>query len=313
MIERADDRDRQVAFRALGLLAGRGDGIEADVGEEDQRGSVGDAGEALGREGRVVLRLDRGEAEHDEEREDRELDHDHDRVEARALAHADDEHAGDQQHEEHRGQVDHAALARRDGDRVGQGAAEHVAQQRVQVAAPAHGHDRDREAVLEDQVPADDPGHELAERGVGVRVGAAGDRDHRRQLGVGEGREHAGDAGEGEREDDRRPGLADRLADDDEDPGADDRADAQRGEIESADGPGQRARVVLGVRDHRIGRLDAEETAEATLRDGLGGHGCRNLPTGLVPNRLTGCGITADHEAGGARGPLSRRGQRSGG
>ena len=40
--------------------------------------------------------------------------------------------------------------------------------------------------VLEDQVPADDPGHELAEGRVGVRVGAAGDRDHGRELGVAE-------------------------------------------------------------------------------------------------------------------------------
>ena len=61
-------------------------------------------------------------------------------------------------------------------------------QQRGEVAAPG---DRDRDVadrVLEDQVPADDPRDQLAERRVRVGVGAAGLRDHRRQLGVAERR-----------------------------------------------------------------------------------------------------------------------------
>ena len=64
----------------------------------------------------------------------------------------------------------------------------------LEVAAPADrdGHRSDR--VLEDQVPADHPGEDLAERGVGVGVGAAGDRDHRRELGVAERREPAREA-----------------------------------------------------------------------------------------------------------------------
>ena len=67
-------------------------------------------------------------------------------------------------------------------------------QQRLEVVAPA---DRDgdvADGVLDDQVPADDPGDQLAERRVGVGVGGAGDRHHRRELGVAERGEPAGDA-----------------------------------------------------------------------------------------------------------------------
>ena len=98
----------------------------------------------------------------------------------------------------------------------------------LKVPAPADGDRRDRDAVLEDQVPADDPGDELAERRVAVGVGRAGDRDRRGQLGVGQ---------RARRRTSRRrarsdrtiagPGVADRLADDHEDAGADDGAEAR--------------------------------------------------------------------------------------
>ena len=55
---------------------------------------------------------------------------------------------------------------------------------RLTVGAKA---DRDYDVaddVFEDQVPADDPGENLAERGVGIGVGAAGDGNHRGQFGV---------------------------------------------------------------------------------------------------------------------------------
>jgi hypothetical protein len=92
--------------------------------------------------------------------------------------------------------------------------------------------------------------------GVRVRVGRAGDRDCRGQLGVGQGREHAGDAGQQERHDDRGARLPDRLADDDEDPGADDRAQAERRHVQGADGAPQAAVLVGG---ERLGRLAGEE------------------------------------------------------
>src|SRR3546814_2357025 len=51
-------------------------------------------------------------------------------------------------------------------------------------SAPVLGDHRRGREQLQDQVPADDPGQELAERGVGVRVGAAGYRDRGCELGV---------------------------------------------------------------------------------------------------------------------------------
>ena len=50
------------------LFAGGGDGVEADVGEEDDGAAGEDSGEAVGREGMVVGRVDEAEAEEDEER-----------------------------------------------------------------------------------------------------------------------------------------------------------------------------------------------------------------------------------------------------
>ena len=116
-----------------------------------------------------------------------------------------------------------------------------VAQQLAEVARPPDRHADVAHRVLDDQVPADDPRHQLAERGVGVGVGRARDRHHRGELGVAERGEAAGDRGEQEREDDRRAGAgAERVADDrgagrGEDAGADGGADAERGEVPLAE------------------------------------------------------------------------------
>src|SRR6476469_5170377 len=119
----------------------------------------------------------------------------------------------------------------------------------VEVLAPRDRDRRGADGVLEDQVPADDPGDELAERRVRVGVGGAGHRDRRGQLGEGERGERAGHAREDEGQDDRGTGVADRLADDDEDAGADDRAEAERGQVEQADDTLPRLALILRVAD----------------------------------------------------------------
>jgi len=126
------------------------------------------------------------------------------------------------------------------------------------VGGKPHGDAHVGEGVLEDEVPANDPGDKLAERGVGVGVSGARDGDHAGELGVAEAGEDADDADEHERDgecgagtgaagdgsvlqdevDDGRAlpiselgGVAsDGGADDGEDAGADDDADAERGE-----------------------------------------------------------------------------------
>src|SRR5207253_5471448 len=112
-----------------------------------------------------------------------------------------------------------------------------AADQRVEIIAPR---DRDRDVadgVLEDQIPADDPRHQLAERRVRVRVRTAGLRDHRGEFRVTETGESARAAEKNEREYQRGAGAdADHFAvgsdlsrggraDGAEDAGADDRAD----------------------------------------------------------------------------------------
>ena len=103
---------------------------------------------------------------------------------------------------------------------------------------PEVGRPRDRDGdvpdgVLEDEVPADDPRDELAERRVGVRVGGARDGDEARELRVAEGAEAAGDGRQQDGDDDAGPGrrlpLASRrrAAERGEDAGADDGADAR--------------------------------------------------------------------------------------
>ena len=59
--------------------------------------------------------------------------------------------------------------------------------------------------VFEDQIPADDPGEDLAQRRVRVRVRAAGDGNHRRQFGIAERREAARDRHQHERQRNGRP------------------------------------------------------------------------------------------------------------
>ena len=122
-------------------------------------------------------------------------------------------------------------------------------EQRCEVVPPR---DRDRHVpnrVLQNQVPADDPRHQLAEGCVGVRIGAPRLGNHRRQLGVTQPGEGARDAQQQEGEHKRGTGAAAHemargivLArgggpDRSEDAGADHRADPQHDEVACAQGP----------------------------------------------------------------------------
>ena len=53
----AENADRQVPLRVLRLFRGGRDRVEADVGEEHDGGALMNAGEAIRRERRVVLRV----------------------------------------------------------------------------------------------------------------------------------------------------------------------------------------------------------------------------------------------------------------
>ena len=205
--ERAEDRDRQVALRLLGLLARRGYRVEADVGEEDQRRGARDAREALGHERAEVVRVERREGEHEEEDQHADLIRTI-TVLARALSRTPAMSTpGDGEDEERGREVHRPALAGRLGDRRRQREPNSRVQHLVEVPAPAHGDGGDGDAVLEDQVPADDPrdaARPASRRRTCTRCRRPGSSS---QLGVGEGGEDARHPREDEGEDDRRAGL----------------------------------------------------------------------------------------------------------
>ncbi len=156
---------------------------------------------------------------------------------------------------------------------------------RLGVGGEADGHDHVADDVFEDEVPADDPGEDFAQRRVGVGVGAAGDGNHRGQFGVAESGKAAGHGDQEERDGNRRTGRraavhedlrraaaaqevhddvehlgvedgrrlevfsGSRGAGEHEDAGADDRADAERGQRPRA----QRfLQALAGVSDSEI-------------------------------------------------------------
>ncbi len=104
-----------------------------------------------------------------------------------------------------------------------------ILKQADDIAAPTRCDGGRAEGVLENEVPANDPGEELAESGVAVGIGRAGNGNQRGKLGVAEPREDAADAGKNEGDDNRGAGeQGGSGTGEDEDAGADDGSNAQR-------------------------------------------------------------------------------------
>ncbi len=164
--------------------------------------------------------------------------------------------------------------AQRDGsiavcEPVGKGHTE-AAHERSEVTAPCHGDSDVPHGVLEDQIPANDPGNQFAQGGVGIGVGAAGLRNHSGQFRVAEGSQPAHHSQQNEREDQCGPGrgaddrsVGPNLAggsgtDRREDAGADDRTDRQHDEIAGAQDAPERMRALDRL---KIGdRFSSEKT-----------------------------------------------------
>ncbi len=258
--EADQDREGDVAPRVLDLLTGRGDRVEADVGEERDGGAGGDPGDALGGERRQVPGPEGAEADRAEQHQDRELEDGHRGGRAGALPDAADEQQRGEQHHDHRREVDDAAVTGRVGERGGQLPADRAAEEFVEVLPPADGDRRDRDAVFEQQTPADEEGGALAEGGVGVGVRAARDRDGAAQLGEGEGGENAGGGRQDEGDQNGGAGLGDGVGQADEDAGAHDGADAEAHELEEPHAALEAVafEVRAGFGDEEVGGLDAQ-------------------------------------------------------
>jgi hypothetical protein len=89
----------------------------------------------------------------------------------------------DEQAQKHGEEVDHAPVGGGRGHPL-----RHLypdpRQQCVHVAREPDGDHRHHQGVLQQEVPSDKPRKDLTEHRVGVRVGAAGDRDHAGELRV---------------------------------------------------------------------------------------------------------------------------------
>src|SRR5581483_1146285 len=79
--------------------------------------------------------------------------------------------------------------------------------QAVYIGREADGNGHVGDGIFEDQVPANDPSDEFAERRVRVGVGAAGDGDHGSQFGIAKAGKAADDSNQEERERDSRSGA----------------------------------------------------------------------------------------------------------
>ncbi|RUS24467.1 hypothetical protein BC938DRAFT_473538 [Jimgerdemannia flammicorona] len=122
--EGADDANGEVARRVLGLKGGGGDGIEADVGEENLLGGGEDAGNAEvvpvtigggGNKGLPVGGIDKPGGAEDEDDDDNKFEHDNYIVEHGRLANADCQEDRQQDHYHEAGNVEVARLVDSEG------------------------------------------------------------------------------------------------------------------------------------------------------------------------------------------------------
>mmetsp|Transcript_17157 Transcript_17157/g.55117 ORF Transcript_17157/g.55117 Transcript_17157/m.55117 type:complete len:251 (-) Transcript_17157:1240-1992(-) len=142
-------------------------------------------------------------ANDDDEANDCDVDASHDEVETRGFLHAADENNGadgnDDDRQGRQAEGAHVPVVQP----VRQWSTEVVHEGR-HIGSPAARHCTGADAVLEQQVPGDEPRNALTQAGVGKGVGRAADGHARRELGVAKGGEHAGQAGEHEGKHDAR-------------------------------------------------------------------------------------------------------------
>ena len=187
--QRAQNAYGHVAAGILALLCRRAHGVEAEKGERHHGRAAQNAREAelahcarvLGYERVVVGRVDVFPAQHHEHYDDGNLYHHYYVVHNGAFLDAADEEQAHNHHYRGRGQVDNAAVPGAGAQFVRQRDA-HALEQHHGIAAPAYAHRRGGHGVLQHEVPAYHPRHELAHGGVRIRVRAARHGDNRREL-----------------------------------------------------------------------------------------------------------------------------------
>ena len=238
----------RVPLRVLRLLRRGRDRVEAIEGEEDDRRCAHHpvfhpvrrrhAAIALGCERVQIGPVEMRQRHRDEQRQRYDLQHHQCGVDPRALARAQHQQPGDERDDEYGRQVDHSAQRRSVGQRRGNDDAQPV-QETDRIARPADRDGRHHKGVFEDQRPADHPGDHLAQHRIAVGVGAARRRDGGRHLRIAQRRAGADRTGDDEAQQHRRPGAVRTDADQRQDAGADDRADAERDQVRPRQRPGE--------------------------------------------------------------------------
>ena len=212
-------------------------------------------------DGVEVRRMDRVRDGRDEDDHRDDLHHDQHPVNAGRFAYADGDERGHRQRYQagedvhlRMGGVDVRRLRPRRKDDAD--VREHV----LKVVGERRGRGRERKAVLEDQIPADHPRDEFAERRVRVRIRAARDRDHGGKLRVAERDAEAHEPREHVCDDDARAGSVRARADRRED-AAEHRPQTDRGERRPSQDAAQRRPRRLGGRPAQ--RLPGEELSQS--------------------------------------------------
>ena len=100
-----------------------------------------------------------------------------------------------------------------------------------EVIRPGYRHCNIPDGIFHDQVPADDPGDQLPEAGIGIGIGAAADGDPGSEPGITHGGEAAGHCRENKEKGNSRPPVGGGSSDGAEDPCPDNRRNTERCEI----------------------------------------------------------------------------------
>ena len=137
--------------------------------------------------------------------------------------------------------------------------------QRLEILGPRNGHRNITDRVFKNQIPTDDPGDELAERGVGVGISGARDGNHRCKLGIAQRRKAAGDRHQHKRNDQRRAGAQMRAItrrrrpDQGENARPNNCADAEKGKMHRTQSPLQPLFRAFCITQKSVERLGAKK------------------------------------------------------
>lgn len=139
------------------------------------------------------------------------------------------------------------------------------AHQRLEVVGPTDGYRHVAHGVFDDQVPADHPGDQFAQRGVGIGVGRPRNGHQRGEFGVAQGHEGADHRRQHEGEHEPRAGSQPvyvsrrRRADGGEDARSDDGADAQQRDLHRPQHAAKSMLPILGVLQDGVEGFDGED------------------------------------------------------